>query len=103
MSHHLFLYTIFFFSPTLEKYQSIRCYGYNWVNFNLLNIAIKLLGINGFTFLLAALIIFFLSMNIMLGPGWLGSKLGIPGTGSIQEVSPSLPGSIDLNKPEFRL
>jgi len=63
----------------------------------------QLLGINAFTVILAALIVFFLSMNVVLGPGWLGSQLGIPGTGSIQEVSPSLPGSIDLNKPEFRL
>ena len=67
------------------------------------NLWIQLLGINAFTFVLAALIVFFLSMNIMLGPGWLGNQIGIPGTGSIQEVSPSLPGSIDLNKPEYRL
>jgi len=63
----------------------------------------QLLGINIFTVILAGLIVFFLSMNMMFGPGWLGSKIGIPGTGSIQEVSPSLPGSIDLNKPEYRL
>ncbi len=70
---------------------------------SVLNFVIQLLGINAFTVILAALIVFFLSMNVVLGPGWLGSQLGIPGTGSIQEVSPSLPGSIDLNKPEFRL
>jgi len=63
----------------------------------------QLLGINIFTVILAVLIVFFLSMNMTLGPGWLGSKLGIPGTGSIQEVSPSLPGTIDLNNPQYRL
>jgi hypothetical protein len=52
---------------------------------------------------LAGLIVFFLSMNYILGPGWLGSSVGIPGTGSFDEVSPSIPGMIDLNKPEYRL
>lgn len=63
----------------------------------------QMLGINSFTVILAVLIVFFLSMNVMLGPGWLGSQLGIPGTGSIQEVSPSLPGSLDLNSPQYQL
>ncbi|VEU33416.1 unnamed protein product [Pseudo-nitzschia multistriata] len=63
----------------------------------------QMLGINIFTVILAALIVFFLSMNIILGPGWLGSTIGIPGTGNIQEVSPTLPGSLDLNRPEYRL
>jgi hypothetical protein len=63
----------------------------------------QLLGINIFTFILAGLILFFLSMNIILGPGWLGSTLGIQGTGNFEEVSPSLPGALDLNKPEYRL
>ena len=63
----------------------------------------ELLGINIFTFILAGLIVFFLSMNMILGPGWLGNTLGIQGTGSFEEVSPSLPGSLDLNKPEFKL
>jgi len=63
----------------------------------------QLLGVNIFTFILAGLIIFFLSMNYFLGVGWLGSSIGIPGTGTFQEVSPSLPGTIDLNKPEYRL
>jgi len=67
------------------------------------NIMKELLGINIFTFILAALIVFFLSMNYILGPGWLGSTIGIPGTGAFQEVSPSIPGTIDLNKPEYRL
>mmetsp|Transcript_22608 Transcript_22608/g.53366 ORF Transcript_22608/g.53366 Transcript_22608/m.53366 type:complete len:187 (-) Transcript_22608:227-787(-) len=63
----------------------------------------QMLGINIFTVILAALIVFFLSMNAILGPGWLGSTLGIPGTGNIEEVSPTLPGSLDLNRPEYRL
>jgi len=67
------------------------------------NIMKELLGINIFTFILAALIVFFLSLNYILGPGWLGSTIGIPGTGAFQEVSPSIPGTIDLNKPEYRL
>ena len=53
--------------------------------------------------MLAALIAFFLSMNFFIGPGWLGALLGIPGTGSFQEVSDSLPDTIDLSSPEFRL
>lgn len=63
----------------------------------------QLLGINIFTVILAGLIIFFLSMNTILGVGWLGKVVGIPGTGSFEEVSPSLPGTFDLNRPEFRL
>ena len=63
----------------------------------------QLLGFNAFTVVLAALIVFFLSMNYALGPGWLGSQIGVPGTGTIREVSPSLPGTIDLNRPEYRL
>ncbi|OEU15423.1 hypothetical protein FRACYDRAFT_240110 [Fragilariopsis cylindrus CCMP1102] len=67
------------------------------------NIMKELLGISIFTYILAGLIVFFLGMNYILGPGWLGSTVGIPGTGSFDEVSPSIPGMIDLNKPEFRL
>jgi hypothetical protein len=52
---------------------------------------------------LAGLIAFFMGMNIIMGPGWLGSSLGIEGTGYFEEVSPSLPGTVDLNKPEYRL
>mmetsp|Transcript_5579 Transcript_5579/g.12822 ORF Transcript_5579/g.12822 Transcript_5579/m.12822 type:complete len:187 (+) Transcript_5579:101-661(+) len=63
----------------------------------------QLLGISAFTYVLAALIVFFLGMNYALGPGWLGSQIGVPGTGDIMEVSPSLPGTIDLNRPEYRL
>jgi hypothetical protein len=64
---------------------------------------VQILGINIFTFILAVLIVFFLSMNAFLGPGWLGGALGFQGTGTFEEVSPSLPGTLDLNKQEFRL
>jgi hypothetical protein len=63
----------------------------------------ELLGINVFTYILAAAIIFFLSMNFVLGPGWLGSAMGLKGTGTFSEVSDSLPDTIDLSSPEFRL
>jgi hypothetical protein len=66
-------------------------------------LTLKLLGINIFTYTLAALIAFFFSMNFFIGPGWLGSVMGFEGTGSINEVSDSLPGTVDLSSPEFRL
>lgn len=61
----------------------------------------KLLGINIFTYVLAAAIAFFFSMNIMLGPGWLGNSIGMEGTGTFQEVSDSLPDIIDLSNSDF--
>ena len=63
----------------------------------------QLLGINGFTYVLAALITFFLSMNLILGPGWLGQQMGLEGTGTFTQISDSLPDSVDLSKPEFLL
>lgn len=60
----------------------------------------QLLGINIFTYILGAACVFFLSMNAILGPGWLGQVAGIQGTGSFTEVSDALPGNIDLNNPE---
>jgi hypothetical protein len=62
-----------------------------------------MLGISGFTYILGALIVFFFSMNFFLGPGWLGGVIGVPGTGSIKDVSDSFPGTVDLSSPEFRL
>jgi len=53
--------------------------------------------------MIAGLIIFFLSMNFFLGPGWLGGVIGVPGTGSLNEVSDSLPDMVDLSGPEYRL
>lgn len=60
----------------------------------------ELLGINVFTYVLAAACIFFLSLNFVLGPGWLGQVAGIPGTGTFTEVSDTLPQSINLSNPE---
>jgi hypothetical protein len=64
---------------------------------------LKLLGINIFTYILGAFIVFFLSMNYFIGPGWLGSMIGVPGVGTFDEVSESFPDTIDLSSPEFRL
>lgn len=64
------------------------------------NVFQQLLGINGFTYLLAGLIIMFLSLNAFLGPGWLGQLMGVEGTGTFTQVSDSLPGTIDLNSSE---
>jgi hypothetical protein len=54
------------------------------------------LGISVFTYVLAAAILFFLLMNAVLGPGWLGSSIGIQGTGEFTETSPELPDVLDL-------
>lgn len=62
-----------------------------------------ILGINLFTYILAGLIAFFFSCNMLLGPGWLGQKVGLPGTGTFTEISKSLPDSVDLSKDEFLL
>lgn len=61
----------------------------------------QLLGINLFTYILVAAIIFFGGMNIFAGPGWLGNKIGIEGTGYFEETSNSLPEVIDLSKTEY--
>lgn len=61
------------------------------------------MGINVFTYILAALIVLFGGANFILGPGWLGGTLGIKGTGSIEKVSPSLPNQMDLDKDEYLL
>jgi len=63
----------------------------------------ELLGINIFTYLLGGLIVLFLSLNFFLGPGWLGQSMGIQGVGTFEEVSKSLPDTVDLSRPEFRL
>ena len=44
-----------------------------------------------------------LSLNAIFGPGWLGQAIGIAGTGTFTEVSPSLPDTIDLGVDEFLL
>lgn len=63
----------------------------------------EVLGLNVFTLILALLIAFFMGSNIILGPGWLGSRLGIAGTGTFSEVSKSLPEIIDLSQVDYLL
>ena len=64
---------------------------------------LQLLGINAFTYILAAMIAFFLSMNFAFGPGWLGQFMGMEGTGTFTQISDSLPDSVDLSNPDFLL
>lgn len=63
----------------------------------------KLLGINIFTYILAVAIVFFLSMNAALGPGWLGQSLGWEDVGTFTKVSDSLPLNVDVSAPEYLL
>jgi hypothetical protein len=63
----------------------------------------ELLGLNVFTLILAILIVLFMGANFLLGPGWLGNRLGIEGTGTFQEISDAIPGIIDLSQPDYRL
>lgn len=67
------------------------------------NYSFQILGINIFTYLLAAAIIFFFSMNFVLGPGWLGNTMGLKGTGTFTEISDSLPDTIDLSNSDYLL
>lgn len=60
----------------------------------------ELLGINIFTFALIGLIAFFFLFNALLGPGWLGEKLGIVGTGTYTEISKSFPSIVNLDDAE---
>jgi len=65
-------------------------------------IARQLLGINIFTYILGGFILFFLFMNTILGPGWLGQQMGFQGTGSLPDtVSDHLPLSIDLSQSKY--
>eukprot|EP00977_Amphora_coffeiformis_P012820 scaffold3240_cov187-Amphora_coffeaeformis.AAC.15 len=63
----------------------------------------ELLGINIFTYILAAAITFFLSMNVIFGQGWLGSAIGIQGTGTFTERSETLPNVVDLSEDQFSI
>jgi hypothetical protein len=63
----------------------------------------KLLGINIFTYILAALIIFFLGANAAFGPGWLGQGLGIEDVGTFTKVSDALPLNVDVSGPGYLL
>ncbi|KAL3757970.1 hypothetical protein ACHAWU_006028 [Discostella pseudostelligera] len=63
----------------------------------------ELLGINIFTYILAAAIVFFLSMNAIAGPGWLGQTLGWEDVGTFTRVSDSLPLSVDVSGSQYLL
>eukprot|EP00579_Thalassiosira_antarctica_P006307 CAMPEP_0201878774 /NCGR_PEP_ID=MMETSP0902-20130614/9848_1 /ASSEMBLY_ACC=CAM_ASM_000551 /TAXON_ID=420261 /ORGANISM="Thalassiosira antarctica, Strain CCMP982" /LENGTH=178 /DNA_ID=CAMNT_0048406467 /DNA_START=90 /DNA_END=626 /DNA_ORIENTATION=- len=63
----------------------------------------NLLGINIFTYILAAFIIFFLSMNFASGPGWLGQSLGWEDVGTFTRVSDSLPLDVDVSGSQYLL
>lgn len=63
----------------------------------------EVLGLNIFTLILAILIAFFMGTNAILGPGWLGSRIGIEATGSFNEISGSMPDIIDLGQPDYLL
>lgn len=63
----------------------------------------KILGVNIFTYILAALIVFFLSANAIFGPGWLGQSMGWENVGTFTKVSDSLPLSVDVSRPEYLL
>lgn len=60
----------------------------------------QLLGINIFTYILAGAIAIMLTLNFVLGPGWLGQIIGLEGTGTFTQVSDSLPSQVNLNAPE---
>lgn len=64
---------------------------------------LQLLGINAFTYALGALALFFLGMNLLLGPGWLGQSLGWEDVGTFTRVSESLPLSVDVSGPDYLL
>mmetsp|Transcript_24590 Transcript_24590/g.53236 ORF Transcript_24590/g.53236 Transcript_24590/m.53236 type:complete len:194 (+) Transcript_24590:167-748(+) len=63
----------------------------------------NLLGVNIFTYILAASIVFFISMNLIFGPGWLGQSLGWEDVGTFTKVSDSLPLNVDVSAPEYLL
>ena len=62
-----------------------------------------MMGINIFTYILAILIAFFLSMNAIYGPGWLGQSMGWQDVGTFTKVSDSLPLDVDVSGEEFLL
>ena len=64
---------------------------------------LQLLGINIFTYMLVAAIVFFLSMNAAFGPGWLGQTLGWENVGTFTKVSDSLPLNVDVSASEYLL
>jgi len=63
----------------------------------------NLLGVNIFTYILAALIVFFLSTNAIFGVGWLGQSLGWEDVGTFTKVSDTLPLDVDVSGSEYLL
>jgi hypothetical protein len=63
----------------------------------------KLLEVNIFTYVLAALIIFVLGANAAFGPGWLGQNLGWEDVGTFTKMSDSLPLNVDVSGPNYLL
>eukprot|EP00580_Thalassiosira_gravida_P016917 CAMPEP_0201663028 /NCGR_PEP_ID=MMETSP0494-20130426/4949_1 /ASSEMBLY_ACC=CAM_ASM_000839 /TAXON_ID=420259 /ORGANISM="Thalassiosira gravida, Strain GMp14c1" /LENGTH=191 /DNA_ID=CAMNT_0048141525 /DNA_START=211 /DNA_END=786 /DNA_ORIENTATION=+ len=63
----------------------------------------NLLGVNIFTYILAGCIVFFISMNLIFGPGWLGQSLGWEDVGTFTKTSDSLPLNVDVSAPEYLL
>jgi len=63
----------------------------------------NLLGVNIFTYILAALIVFFLSMNAVFGVGWLGQSLGWEDVGTFTKVSEALPLDVDVSGSDYLL
>lgn len=60
------------------------------------------MGVNIFTYILAGLILLFVTLNFVLGPGWLGQAMGIQGVGTFTNPD-SITDTIDLGKSEYLL
>jgi len=63
----------------------------------------NLLGVNIFTYILAMLIFFFISMNAAFGPGWLGQSMGWENVGEFTKISDSLPLNVDVSRSDYLL
>jgi len=63
----------------------------------------QILGIGPFTYVLVGLIVIMLTLNFTLGPGWLGSTLGIDGAGTFIDDNFPTGGAFDLSKDEYLL
>jgi len=59
----------------------------------------ELMGINIFTYILAALIVISFSLNVLLGPGWLGQAIGMKGVGTFTAPDPV----VDLSNSDYLL
>uniref|UniRef100_A0A7R9ZS67 Uncharacterized protein n=1 Tax=Craspedostauros australis TaxID=1486917 RepID=A0A7R9ZS67_9STRA len=61
----------------------------------------ELLGIGTFTYALGAMTVLFLALNFFLGPGWLGSAIGLGGAEIVTDGTDPLPKALDLTNPDF--